>query len=84
MDRIAGHLDRLDGNLDSDEGVVGFGGGDEHLVEQSRHHVRIDRQLFDLPELDVLYQADDAALWTFMRPSGRPSFTPSMLHEFET
>jgi DSF synthase len=83
MDRLSGHLDRLEDNCDADEAVIGFGGGDEHLVEHGRRHARIDRQLFDLPELDVLYQADDAALWTFMRPSGRPSFTPAMLRDFE-
>ena len=33
--------------------------------------------------LDVLYQAEINTLWTFMRPEGRPSFTPSMLADFE-
>ena len=63
--------------------MVGFGPGDEHLVAQGRCHRSINRQLFDLVELDVKYQADHAALWTFMRPSGRPSFTPPMLRDFE-
>lgn len=63
--------------------VVGFGSGDEHLVARSQLHFSIDRQLFELAELDVLYQAENAVLWTFMRPSGRPSFTPPMLHDFE-
>jgi DSF synthase len=84
MDRLSSPLDRLDDNpTDSDDAVIGFGRGDEHLIEQSQLHFRIDRQLFDLAELDVLYQSETAALWTFMRPSGRPSFTPSMLHDFE-
>lgn len=84
MDRLSGHLDRSDESLSSlDDAVIGFGSGDEHLVEQSRWHSRINSQLFSLAELDILYRADDAALWTFMRPSGRPSFTPSMLHDFE-
>lgn len=76
-------MDRLDEDLGVDEAVIGFGSGEEHLVEESRRHARIDRQLFDLPELDVLYQADEAALWTFIRPKGRPSFTPGMLRDFE-
>jgi len=85
MDRLTGQLDRSDEHLShSEDGVVGFGDGDEHLVEQSRHHARIDRELFELSELDVLYRADDATLWTFMRPNERPSFTPSMLHDFES
>jgi DSF synthase len=85
MDRLSGQLDRLDGSPSSlDDAIVGFGSGDEYLVEQGRQHSRIDRQLFDLVELDALYRADDATLWTFMRPSGRPSFTPAMLHDFES
>ena len=84
MDRLSGQLDRLDESpQDSGDGVVGFGAGDEHLIEESHRHLRIDRQLFDLAELDILYQANNAVLWTFMRPTGRPSFTPSMLHDFE-
>jgi DSF synthase len=84
MDRQSSPLDRLDDNAtDSDDAVIGFGRGDEHLIEQSQLHFRIDRHLFDLAELDVLYRAENAALWTFMRPKGRPSFTPSMLHDFE-
>ncbi len=40
-------------------------------------------KLFDLSELDVLYDAERETLWTFMRPRGRPSFTPPMLGDFE-
>ena len=40
-------------------------------------------ELFALPELRVEFDADTKALWTNMNPSGRPSFTPSMLHDFE-
>lgn len=84
MDRLPGQLDRFDESLQhGDDGVIGFGVGDEHLVETARKLARIDRQLFELGELDVLYRTDDATLWTFMRPEGRPSFTPSMLHDFE-
>ena len=84
MDRLSSKLDRLeDCAPDPNDPVVGFGGGDEHLIAHSQHHFSIDRQLFELAELDVLYQADNAVLWTFMRPSGRPSFTPPMLRDFE-
>lgn len=81
MDRASGHLDQCVSG--TDDTVVGFAGGDGHLVAESRRHLEIDARLFGLPELDVLYQAGDAALWTFMRPRGRPSFTPAMLHDFE-
>ena len=71
MDRLSSQLDRSGESApDADDAVIGFGPGDEHLIAQSRHHLSIDRQLFDLSELDILYQADNAALWTFMRPSG--------------
>ena len=84
MDRLSSKLDRLEDSApDPNDPVVGFGGGDEHLIAHSQHHFSIDRQLFELAELDVLYQADNAVLWTFMRPSGRPSFTPPMLRDFE-
>ena len=84
MDRLPGQLDRSDESLaHGDDAVIGFGTGDEHVVEAGRKLPPIDRQLFALAELDVLYRADDASLWTFMRPDGRPSFTPSMLHDFE-
>ena len=82
MDRQTGQLDRS-GEALSNDSVIGLGPGEEHLVEQGRQHGRIDRQLFELGELDVLYRSADATLWTFMRPGGRPSFTPSMLHDFE-
>ena len=84
MDRVSGHLDRLDDSpAGPDDGAIGFGRGDEHLIDATRHHLKINRELFDLGELDVLYQAETAALWTFMRPSSRPSFTPPMLRDFE-
>lgn len=84
MDRLSGHLDRLDDSQPTADGsIIGFGAGEEHLIEESQRHNRIDSELFDLAELDVLYQDQHAALWTFMRPSGRPSFTPTMLHDFE-
>jgi DSF synthase len=84
MDRLSGQIDRLDDSpAQPDDGVVGFGPGNEHLIEASRQHLKINRELFDLGELDVLYHAETATLWTFMRPSSRPSFTPPMLRDFE-
>lgn len=56
---------------------------DEEMFVESARHSAIPRELFDLAELDVLYDDTHATLWTFMRPDGRPSFTPPMLHDFE-
>ena len=84
MDRLTGRLDRSDESLpQGDESVIGFGAGEEHLTQRDSKVSRIDRELFELGELDVLYRPDDATLWTFMNPGERPSFTPSMLHDFE-
>ncbi len=87
MDRPSGHLEQP--ALEAEEeavpigsGAIGFGSGDEHLVVEPRS-VEIHPGLFDLGDLEVEYRAAEATLWTFMRPSGRPSFTPTMLHDFE-
>lgn len=56
---------------------------DEELLAESTLHAAIPQGLFALNELDVLYEDQNAALWTFMSPEGRPSFTPSMLEDFE-
>lgn len=41
------------------------------------------RELFGLRQLRVAYDHEHKALWTHMAPAGRPSFTPSMLSDFE-
>jgi len=82
MDRVSGYLDRANEGDGSDRPAVGFGAGDEHLVDGGESELRIDEQLFGLIELECQYSEEDAALWTFMRPAGRPSFTPAMLLDF--
>jgi DSF synthase len=76
-------LDRTGGDSHHDQGepVTGGGAHREYLVE-SRRHLAIPQGLFDLQELDVLYDDTHRALWTFMCPEGRPSFTPPMLKDF--
>ena len=54
--------------------------GNPSLVEDAP---AIRPALFALSELRVEYDSDTKALWTHMVPSGRPSFTPSMLCDFE-
>ncbi|WP_233996077.1 crotonase/enoyl-CoA hydratase family protein [Erythrobacter sp. HL-111] len=53
------------------------------LYAESALHAAIPGELFDLAELDVLYDENAATLWTFMNPPGRPTFTPALLHDFE-
>lgn len=62
--------------------AVPFENSDE-LFAQSAVHSAIPQDLFSLAELDVLYDEAKAVLWTFMRPAKRPSFTPTMLQDFE-
>ena len=84
MDRVAGQIEQMDDGLGAGETpLIGLGEGDEYLLRESALHGAIDRQIFELVELDCLYRADVAALWSFMRPAGRPSFTPTMLRDFE-
>lgn len=56
---------------------------EEDLLVESELHSSLPQELFKLQELDVLYDDRTQALWTYMRPSGRPSFTPTMLADFE-
>lgn len=56
---------------------------DDEFIAESSLHSSIPEEIFRLEELDVLYDDASAALWTFMNPAGRPSFTPTMLKDFE-
>jgi len=52
------------------------------LLQQARMRLSIPDDLFALNELDVLYSEREEALWSYMRPAGRPSFTPPLLVDF--
>lgn len=84
MDRLPGQIDSfVERAGDSAEGFVASSTVDEYLVRESADHLAIDPELFALEQLDLLYRHDSASLWTFMRPVGRPSFNPALLHDFE-
>jgi DSF synthase len=38
----------------------------------------------ELPELDIVYAAEEETLWQYMRPSGPPSFTLGLLRDLAT
>lgn len=40
------------------------------------------RRLFELEQLEVFWEAQAGALWTFMRPRGRPSYNLGLLEDF--
>ena len=85
MDRIS---NGLGGNRDvsdrTDDPAIGLASDHEELLIQSARHLAIPPELLALGELDVLYEAPSETLWTFMRPKGRPSFTPPMLGDFDS
>lgn len=56
---------------------------EEELLAESLLHSAVPAGLFELHELDVLYDDGSACLWTYMNPETRPSFTPTMLRDFE-
>lgn len=57
--------------------------GNEDLLVESAERLAIPDELLNLRELDVFYEREFQTLWTYMRPEGRPSFTPAMLADFE-
>lgn len=83
MDRVTSSLDNADNTSDDvEKPFMSLGDGDEHLVEASARHLAIPEELFKLNELEVLYDDDRQTLWSYMRPAGRPSFSPAMLGDF--
>ena len=83
MDRLNTGFDRGEVRADSGARAIPLGDGDEALLAESRRHAAIPEGLFQLRELDVMYDGDTQTLWTYMNPQGRPSFTPQMLGDFE-
>ena len=84
MDRLVADLDSAR-NLASSEDThsIFFEAAEAGFAEEARQRLSLPEKLFGLKELDVLYEPADEVLWTFMRPDGRPSFTPTMLEDFE-
>ena len=84
MDRLSGDLEgRSDSGPVTDVSAIPLKSDAELLLDRSGRRLAVPEKLLNLAELDVLYDADGEALWTFMRPRGRPSFTPPMLADFE-
>jgi len=83
MDRLSGDLERQ-GTVDSgDAPAIPLRQDAEHLLARSEARLSVSPGLLALAQLDVLYDADQRSLWTFMRPSLRPSFTNALLGDFE-
>ncbi len=83
MDRLSSDLARHEmASSFDDPSAIAFNNQQEELLVQSRRRLAIPEDLYALNELDVFYDERDEALWSFMRPSARPSFTPPMLADF--
>jgi DSF synthase len=81
MDRLS--TDLGSGDHDTSGSAISLPEAQEELVQNSLQRLAVPERLLHLHELDVMYDAGQRALWTFMRPALRPSFTPSMLNDFE-
>jgi DSF synthase len=83
-------MDRLNSRLEDVQSCSGESGlspfySDGCASEDSTQGAcdsQISEDLYFLNELDVLYDQDTSALWTYIRPQGRPSFTATMLRDF--
>ncbi|MBW8786027.1 MAG: crotonase/enoyl-CoA hydratase family protein [Novosphingobium sp.] len=64
--------------------ALNLGEDEEALIERAVHRLHIPERLTNLAELDVLYDPAAQALWTYIRPRLRQSFTPSLLDDFVT
>ncbi|KEO91563.1 enoyl-CoA hydratase [Erythrobacter longus] len=70
--------------MDSSAGNPILLSGADDALSESELNGAVPGALFELKELDVLYDDRVGALWSYMRPEGRPSFTSSMLSDFES
>lgn len=82
MDRMTGETGNLPPYAEN-EAHNGLFFPEDDPIAAARNRLAVPEALMDLEQLDVLYDDQASTLWTFMRPSGRPSFTPSLLRDFE-
>lgn len=84
MDRLSGDLDRQ-GDLGdaADVSAIPLKNDVELLLEESNRRLAVPERLLTLDELDVFYDDRRLALWSFLAPKERPSFTPTMLGDIE-
>ena len=84
MDRLSGGIDDRGYSADGAERPLFFSQESaEDAVEEHLRYSDVPQELYSLNDLEVYYEFEAQALWTYMRPSGRPSFSPQMLGDFE-
>lgn len=85
-------MDRLASDLGPDSWNSGAGSApaipladtNDTYADLSARRLAMPERLFHLRELDVMYDEGNRTLWSFMNPSGRPSFTMQMLRDLES
>jgi DSF synthase len=83
MDRIVNDLiGEAREEIFGDAPAIPLNDDEERLTDHAARRMALPERLFHLNELDVWDDPANSALWTFMRPTGRPSFTPTMLADF--
>lgn len=83
MDRLAGDLGGREQAVElASAPAISFAHQAGEELVQSQARLAVPDELFQLEHLDVFHDEREQALWTFMRPEGRPSFTPPMLQDF--
>lgn len=85
MDRLNGSLDHAHQDIpDVDRDPLFFSSEDRaSQLEEVLANLAVPQELLSLAEIDALYDRDTETLWSYMRPSGRPSFTYSLLDDFD-
>ena len=80
-------MDRLDSQFEGEDkspgGTSDYGASASAMPQLASSMDLLPDSLRTLRQLEISYETSLQALWTFMRPNGRPSFTPPMLSEFE-
>lgn len=84
MDRLGTELDREQSSFPAEESLDGPGLYSARQLREAELRLAIPEALFALDELDVFYESASQTLWSYMRPSGRPCFSPAMLGDFES
>ena len=73
-------------HLDCDESKADAANNRRRLCQAlglDSQRLAVPEALLNLAELDVLYDGDARALWTYMRHTERPNYTPALLADFE-
>jgi len=81
MDRLGDELG-VSAETGTESGPVFRFGSSDPVNAPERGWLSIPEELFSLRQLDVLYDETSQALWSYMRPEGRPCFSLPMLNDF--